>query len=106
ETAAVEVEDQLHAVLADSPGKSEGKGDLSRLIRSQACKWIDGQDMDLFRRPLCNLLDLHSPFGRCYQAVSGGFTVKGYGKIELAGDLDSFFYEYPPNAKPFGPGLR
>ena len=103
---AVQVEEQFHAVLADAPLEPQGEGDLARLVGAQPGEGVDGEDVDLFRRLLRHFFDLHPPFGRSDEAVTGGFPVKGDGQVKLPGDLHRLFHQYPPHPEPFGTGLR
>ena len=62
--------------------------------------------MDLFRRLLRHFLDLHSPFGRSNQAITGGLPVKSDGQVEFPGDLHRLFHQYPPHPESLRAGLR
>ena len=85
----VELRHQLARLLGEVAAQAERGGDGAAVVRHQARRRIDRQGLDLLRRVMGHLFDVHAAFGRGDDRDSAGLAVDQKSEVEFLRDVDA-----------------
>src|SRR3546814_5940108 len=77
----------LRCLLGEIAGQVQRLCDRTAVVRHQACGRVDGQRMDLFRRVVRHILNVHAAFGGGDESHPPACAINQQSQIEFLGDI-------------------